>query len=485
MSMSAQPLPLQLAQPDAFISYSHEDQKWVRDVLLAQLEKAGLKVLIDYRDFEVGVPVLTNIERAVETSRHTLLVLTPAWLSSKWAEFEGLLVATADPAGRLRRTLPLKLKEVELPPRISYLTPADFTDPSRQAEEMVRLFRALSISEAVQQLLPTQLEKITDYARDGLAALSELARDPDVLPHVVEYRVVFAQASNEIGILTRYKELHERLHELQIHCYNLLIQEIMRFPQEEQAKENLEAVRLTWIKNIELLQLAVKQADYLAKEVHWIQLLINGQQELQEALAKSERKRLEQAKRYLNRVLATQPSLINQHLNIVAHSLPLPQLVEAMSKVRERIGKLNLDPAKVTQFQDGVDGLSGLNETLRGLVSDHDNWQAVDIEMRRIEATLDMVTDELELSWLDLKKQVEQLYPGRAEPWAESLKEASEQLGRAIADPNPVKMRSCFRRYRRQAAERFYLVDLALMKLCDDLRQVGGPLAAVLKAISL
>ena len=36
---------------DVFISYSHVQQEWVRGQLLPQLEKAGLKVVIDYNTF--------------------------------------------------------------------------------------------------------------------------------------------------------------------------------------------------------------------------------------------------------------------------------------------------------------------------------------------------------------------------------------------------------------------------------------------------
>lgn len=39
---------------DVFLSYSQADAKWVRGELLARLERAKLKVCIDYRDFEAG-----------------------------------------------------------------------------------------------------------------------------------------------------------------------------------------------------------------------------------------------------------------------------------------------------------------------------------------------------------------------------------------------------------------------------------------------
>ncbi len=43
---------------DVFISYSSANKDWVRKDLLSALEKAGLKVCIDFRDFQAGKPVL-------------------------------------------------------------------------------------------------------------------------------------------------------------------------------------------------------------------------------------------------------------------------------------------------------------------------------------------------------------------------------------------------------------------------------------------
>jgi len=131
-------------QYDVFISYSHEDKAWVWNELLPTLEAAGLKVCIDERDFEVGTPSLVNMERAVEGSRHTLLVLTPAWVNSQWTEFESLLVGTSDPAGRRRRLIPLLLKPCTLPARIAMLTYADLTRSTQRQAQMTRLVQSLS-----------------------------------------------------------------------------------------------------------------------------------------------------------------------------------------------------------------------------------------------------------------------------------------------------------------------------------------------------
>ena len=128
---------------DAFISYSHEDNAWVRDTLMPCLEGEGLRVCIDFRDFEVGAPSLVNMENAVERSRKTLLVLTPNWVSSEWTEFEALLIQTRDPAGRGRRILPLMVQPCELPSRLQVFTYLDLTDPAQFDSQMRRLVAAI------------------------------------------------------------------------------------------------------------------------------------------------------------------------------------------------------------------------------------------------------------------------------------------------------------------------------------------------------
>ena len=78
---------------DVFISYRQQepDRAWVRKTLVPQLEAAGLRVCIDYRDFRLGAPLVLEMARAVEQSRYTLAVLTPAYLTSNFTELENVL----------------------------------------------------------------------------------------------------------------------------------------------------------------------------------------------------------------------------------------------------------------------------------------------------------------------------------------------------------------------------------------------------------
>lgn len=78
---------------DVFISYrqSEPDKAWTQKVLLPELLKKGLKVCIDFRSFRLGFPLVNQMERAVEESRYTLAVLSPAYLKGGFTEFESVM----------------------------------------------------------------------------------------------------------------------------------------------------------------------------------------------------------------------------------------------------------------------------------------------------------------------------------------------------------------------------------------------------------
>jgi len=174
---SAQPTephsPLDKYHYDAFISYSHHDKEWVHSWLLPRLEAAGLRVCIDFRDFEPGLPSLVNMENAVECSHKTLIVLTPEWVASEWTTFESLLIQTDDPAGRRARMIPLRLKPCEPPKRIAMLTYLDFAQAAEAKFQLQRLVAAICTEPKSDQPSPT-LQPVSPKASD----LRLLVADP-------------------------------------------------------------------------------------------------------------------------------------------------------------------------------------------------------------------------------------------------------------------------------------------------------------------
>jgi hypothetical protein len=129
---------------DVFISYSSKDQPWISDQLLPRLDRAQLNVCIDFRDFQLGIPILENIERAIVQSRHTLVVLTPAWVSSSWAHFESILGQTLTLEQLQRRLIPVLLQPCAPPLRIRMLSYADCTTTGALDLQLPRIIAAIT-----------------------------------------------------------------------------------------------------------------------------------------------------------------------------------------------------------------------------------------------------------------------------------------------------------------------------------------------------
>lgn len=467
---------------DVFLSYSHLDGDWVRGFLLPRLEGAGLEVIFDGR-FEPGVASVTNMTRAVEESRHTLIVLTPAWVASPWTGLEGLLTAARDPIGQGTSLIPLLVEPCTPPKWISMLTYIDLTRSEECELEMERLLKTLcgSRRENVDQRSePVRVEPF----RRGLAVLGELVQEAAVRRAVVAFSIHFAEARQQIEVLSSYKDLHDLLHRLQHDCYEPMEEEAERFPDDEEGRENLLIHEQSLEEALEELGELGRRGEFVGDEPGRIWKDLEAVSEgLRASLDASDTAELRSALRQLDRVLARWPPRINVRLNDAARALNLPQLAASMETVCGRLRELNLRPEQVAQFEEGVVALSRLARTLTNLVGDHDQWQLIEQDLRQIGGDLARSLEELESAWPSLKRQMEPLYLGIAERWALALKTESEKLENTLAAQDPTRVRLCFRSYRRQAERRFFRVDDALKRQCHELRQAGEPLAAVLRIL--
>lgn len=78
---------------DVFVSYrrAEPDRGWVHSRLVPRLRADGLLVCLDDDCFRLGAPLILEMERAVQSSRYTLAVLTPGYLLSNFTELETVL----------------------------------------------------------------------------------------------------------------------------------------------------------------------------------------------------------------------------------------------------------------------------------------------------------------------------------------------------------------------------------------------------------
>lgn len=136
---------------DVFISYSRKDEDWAVNTLLPALENTGLKVCIDFRDFEAGKPAVLAMQDAAKESRHVVLVLTRNWLAGEWTLFEALITGTKDPAGIQRKLIPILYEtgiEKDVPEFISMRIWVEYYRKDREAIAWKQLFTALGKPDA-------------------------------------------------------------------------------------------------------------------------------------------------------------------------------------------------------------------------------------------------------------------------------------------------------------------------------------------------
>lgn len=321
-------------------------------------------------------------------------------------------------------------------------------------------------------------------AGQTLRVLPGLMGNGEVRARVAAFRADFQAASQQIDLLVQYKDLHDLLHKLQFRCYNVIVQEVSRFPDDNLAVDNLLNYEVTLQDIIAQLRAVAGRAVIPQSEVSWIEDVAQAQKLLNQALTQLQVDALKRAVWLLKRVIALQPSGINQRLNLAARTLRLEALVQAMAAIRNGLSMLNLDSDKIAQFEAGVAALGSLHARLVTLVEAHDNWQALERILSRIEDVMVYDLSELELSWPDVEQRVTILCHENSEDWVQLLMEDGGQLGSALAAQNPTLIQRYFRRYRQRAGNRFYQVDVMLKNLCEELRQVGEPLTSVLRLLA-
>jgi hypothetical protein len=140
-------------RPELFVAHAESDTGWVHGFLLPEVGLDRRSVLTP-QDFRPGAALVTELERAVETARLTVLVLSPAFGMSQWSAFAELL-ATHDTLRRNSdRLVPVLLEEYELPLHLDFRVRLDCTVRSRWETEVARLRQLLQRGPPPEERLP-------------------------------------------------------------------------------------------------------------------------------------------------------------------------------------------------------------------------------------------------------------------------------------------------------------------------------------------
>jgi CHAT domain len=366
------------------------------------------------------------------------------------------------------------------------LVPTGAPESTQKAEISEHLIPVLLKKEQLYPPSSASPAMTSQSAGKGLYALADLMADSEVNEAVKAGREKLQDACQQIEVVSTYKDLHDQLHTLEFQVYRTIIQEARNFPNSETALDNLTDYELTLQQITSNLREIAERQLLKSQETEWIKKLEQAGAELHAAIETLNLRQLQRAIWLLNQVLAIQPAIIDTSLKKTAEALPLAVLVQHMSKIRNGVVNVILaskESEKIRQFQEGVTALETMEQSLASLISSHYEWQTIDLELRRIEGTLEKDTFELEMSWPDLQMRLEAQCGNCEEDWAIALKQDREKLDKALKaqPPTPDLSRRFFRSYRRRASERFYRIDVDLKKFCGQLRAVSKPLALMVE----
>lgn len=325
---------------------------------------------------------------------------------------------------------------------------------------------------------------IGQQATTGLQALNALVQvSPEVRQSAISFQTNFESALIQVDVLGDYKDIHDLLHQIQYYCYEPILSELSRFPDDtsldlvESYHNNLRDISTR-------LQGVVALKRIPEGETLWLPELTLVLVDLRSALDDEKPEPLVKASRRLKRIIAIQPVRINKGLVDSARNLGLPDLMQVLNKLQDDLQSLNLNPKRTEEFLKGLQALQTLTDTLFNMLDEHDRWQVIDGDIRLVESLIEQDIGELEFSWEDMKPKVTALFETRSEEWAVNLRNSSKNLDEALPSGNPAKIKRAFRGFRRDAGSRFYQVDHDLKMLCGTLRQIGEPLNDLLRSFA-
>jgi hypothetical protein len=199
---------------DFFISYSQVDRKWAEWIAWS-LEEAGFTTRIADRDFAPGTNFVLEMERALQESERTIIILSAAYIESAFTQAEWLAAFARDPTGKEGKLVPIRVEPVHLSGLLASLITVDLFGKSESEAREALLFavsRGRSKPRAV-PAFPTQHKAVT--AEPLVYPGSALNDPPELLPYVNQFRSDHPDPRKNAFLIMRFglSPRHHRIHE--------------------------------------------------------------------------------------------------------------------------------------------------------------------------------------------------------------------------------------------------------------------------------
>jgi len=342
------------------------------------------------------------------------------------------------------------------------------------------------LAEDAQQLDWASLQlyaRSADGSETRLAAALDSLHGPEVEQQLSQFRALFREARNQIGLLGRYKAFHDILQELEV-PFNAIERDRKRLVASAEAWDELRDPLEELQQRIEQT-LGILAGDRLRDEFALSRRRLTEAAAALTAALAGERARLDAAMQHVRRVIGLDLSSANNRLIETARELGLGAVVAALRAVLGNLERGRAGDAAVHELSRQVASLADLHGALEALVHEHDQWQEIDNNLRLLVGSGAGAADELAVSWPLLRASIaEVVKAGGAADWTRGVDAAAQALdGELARGADAGKCIASLRSLWRRCNQRFVDVDKQLLRTCEQLRQVGDTLDSVLTVI--
>jgi hypothetical protein len=138
--------PVDAGEPEGwhfFVSYTQADRAWA-EWIAWELEEDGHRVLFQAWDFVPGSNWVVSMQTGMRDAARTIAVLSQAYLGSVYGGAEWQAAWAADPAGRGRKLLPVRVEDCPRPGLLASVTGFDLfgLDDAAARERLLSKVRA-------------------------------------------------------------------------------------------------------------------------------------------------------------------------------------------------------------------------------------------------------------------------------------------------------------------------------------------------------
>ena len=467
---------------DVFVSYSEGDLSWVDSELFRRLKDARVGY-VEPRDFHPGTRRLKQIEKAIESCRRTLLIISQNYLSDSFAEFAGEMAFAFALENRSWSVIPvIKEENVKLPPSITTLVQSNLVAAT---EDQWRTFTSILSSDPPYDKIPDDTKDAPPdhVARSGLTLLLELMSNPDVMDALIVYKRDFELLSESMQKLKVLKGLHDKCQVMESSA-----DVFARYAKADSGGplywEELQDPQIDLAEKIQELIDSVVEAEFAQSDDPWVVRLANARQESEEGTIGKQPDLLKAARRRLSSVLEKLPSKINLKMVDEARALRLGSLVRALMVVHEIP-----QASQLTKIEESASRIAKMELELKTVLYVHDFLQEVDTELRRLEASMEDVREVIEFSE-EVNPKLQSICTGNVNDWAIKLSSAAAALRRSLPSGKigPVtslnefsEVKRQFHLFRSQVTRSFNRVDGNMIRKCNEVEaEIQRPLAPLL-----